>query len=284
MASRTSRKAQSLLDNWFRKPKEAHFEFAEEMDEAATVDDMEGATLPPPSEPRTDVEPDSEDELAVTKKKGSNTESMVVVKPKSKRGPTKISEKPRKKLLVAQEPEKSTPKPRKPRASGSTAKEGKATRNKSTQKAKRKGERDEEEEEEVDEDAGSDDDTDKKYKSKAHPEDLKLPPLSTMPSIFNDIVTRNPRLQKVAEIFHKHNADHRTARKLRVGTMCSGTESPLLALQLISEAMEQNGHGNLEVEHIFSCEIEPFKQAYIERNFRPPILFRDVTELGGDEA
>lgn len=38
------------------------------------------------------------------------------------------------------------------------------------------------------------------------------------------------------------------------------------------------------VDHVFSCEIEPFKQAYIERNFAPPILFRDVTELGRRKA
>ena len=37
-------------------------------------------------------------------------------------------------------------------------------------------------------------------------------------------------------------------------------------------------------EHVFSCEIEPFKQAYIERNFSPPILFRDVCELGDGYA
>ncbi len=35
---------------------------------------------------------------------------------------------------------------------------------------------------------------------------------------------------------------------------------------------------------MFSCEIEPWKQAYIERNFQPPILFRDIRELGHKEA
>lgn len=40
----------------------------------------------------------------------------------------------------------------------------------------------------------------------------------------------------------------------------------------------------LRISHAFSCEIVPFKQSYIERNFRPPILFRDITELGGDMA
>lgn len=40
----------------------------------------------------------------------------------------------------------------------------------------------------------------------------------------------------------------------------------------------------LRISHAFSCEIVPFKQSYIERNFRPPLLFRDITELGGDKA
>jgi len=38
------------------------------------------------------------------------------------------------------------------------------------------------------------------------------------------------------------------------------------------------------VDHVFSCEIEPFKQAYIERNFAPPILFRDIRELDSEQA
>ena len=40
----------------------------------------------------------------------------------------------------------------------------------------------------------------------------------------------------------------------------------------------------LQVEHVFSCEIEPFKQGYIERNFAPPILFRDIRELGNKQV
>lgn len=113
-------------------------------------------------------------------------------------------------------------------------------------------------------------------RSKTHADDMKLAPLSTMPDIFRDIVRRNPELRSAAEAFK--------GRKFRVATMCSGTESPLLALQLICEAMKDILGADLEVDHVFSCEIEPFKQAYIERNFHPPILFRDVTELGGEEA
>lgn len=113
-------------------------------------------------------------------------------------------------------------------------------------------------------------------RNKTHADDMKLAPLSTMPEIFRDIVRRNPELKNVAGAFK--------GRKFRVATMCSGTESPLLALQLICEAMKDILEADLEVDHVFSCEIEPFKQAYIERNFHPPILFRDVTELGGEEA
>ena len=113
-------------------------------------------------------------------------------------------------------------------------------------------------------------------RNKIHADDMKLAPLSTMPEIFRDIVRRNPELKNAAEAFK--------GRKFRVATMCSGTESPLLALQLICEAMKDILGADIEVDHVFSCEIEPFKQAYIERNFHPPILFRDVTELGGEEA
>jgi hypothetical protein len=39
-------------------------------------------------------------------------------------------------------------------------------------------------------------------------------------------------------------------------------------------------HGlQFEFDHLFSAEIVPFKQAYIERNFAPPIIFRDIKEL-----
>jgi site-specific DNA-cytosine methylase len=40
----------------------------------------------------------------------------------------------------------------------------------------------------------------------------------------------------------------------------------------------------IRLQHVFSCEIEPAKQAYIERNFQPPLLFRDIRELGDNQA
>ncbi|KAI0317160.1 hypothetical protein OF83DRAFT_1059143 [Amylostereum chailletii] len=136
----------------------------------------------------------------------------------------------------------------------------------------------------MDEDAVEDDDegvtVDVETKGKKDkyiaPEDSSLPPLSELSEIFADIVNRLPDLKEVAE--------HVKGRKLRVATMCSGTESPLLALRMITRAMQEKWGVTFEIDHVFSCEIVPFKQAYIERNFHPPLLFRDVCELGDDYA
>ncbi|KAJ7130633.1 hypothetical protein C8R44DRAFT_872419 [Mycena epipterygia] len=108
------------------------------------------------------------------------------------------------------------------------------------------------------------------------PDMSDLPPIHEIPAIFADLVSRIPKIKDVAQ--------HVEGRKLRVATMCSGTESPLLALELIQKAILDQHGLDFKVEHVFSCEIEPFKQAYIERNFHPPLLFRDVCELGNAEA
>jgi hypothetical protein len=64
-------------------------------------------------------------------------------------------------------------------------------------------------------------------------------------------------------------------RALRVATMCSGTESPVLALDMLQKSLREFCPAHLsdelkkeaidvdrilEIEHVFSCEIEPFKQ------------------------
>lgn len=40
-----------------------------------------------------------------------------------------------------------------------------------------------------------------------------------------------------------------------------------------------SGKPPLDIKHLFSAEIVPYKQAYIERNFGPDCLFRDMREL-----
>ncbi|KAJ8456991.1 hypothetical protein ONZ45_g18498 [Pleurotus djamor] len=141
--------------------------------------------------------------------------------------------------------------------------------------------------EDEDENAGSPND-DAQESSDAEMEDVekakpgdaasspKPPPISSIPLMFDDLVSRIPEIKDVANRI--------AGRPLRVATMCSGTESPLLALDMIRDSMKKLFNVDINVKHEFSCEIEPFKQAYIERNFQPPILFRDVCELGGDEA
>ena len=94
--------------------------------------------------------------------------------------------------------------------------------------------------------------------------------------MFDDMVSKLPEIKDL------HNCLN--GRSLRVATMCSGTESPILALDMIALAAKAQFDVDINIEHVFSCEIEPFKQAYIERNFHPPILFRDIRELGNKRA
>ncbi|KAL7418749.1 DNA (cytosine-5-)-methyltransferase dmt5 [Cryptotrichosporon argae] len=103
-----------------------------------------------------------------------------------------------------------------------------------------------------------------------------LPPINDIEAMFDHLTSRLPSITKLVQQLN--------GRKLRVATMCSGTESPLLALNMIAKAIKVQHGLTLAFDHVFSCEIEPFKQAYIERNFSPPILFRDVTELGRKRA
>ena len=125
--------------------------------------------------------------------------------------------------------------------------------------------------------SSSDDDTRPAVPSKSTSSEFSdLPPIHDIAAIFSDIVARTPEVKSVAKQLQ--------GRPLRVATMCSGTESPLLALEMIRRSVETQYGVNLGIEHVFSCEIEPFKQAYIERNFHPPILFRDVCELNRSTA
>ena len=108
------------------------------------------------------------------------------------------------------------------------------------------------------------------------PDDSSLPPIHTISDMFSDLVGNIPDIKLVGERV--------AGRKLRVATMCSGTESPLLAMGLMFDSVAAQFGEKIEFEHVFSCEIVPFKQAYIERNFQPPLLFRNVVELGDSEA
>jgi C-5 cytosine-specific DNA methylase len=87
---------------------------------------------------------------------------------------------------------------------------------------------------------------------------------------------------------------------IRLQTACSGTDAPSIALGLIKESLDKlcaaqegkgdstNGSGGgaghlFDYTHEMSCEIEPFKQAYIGRNFPGVPLFPDITKLTASE-
>jgi len=68
---------------------------------------------------------------------------------------------------------------------------------------------------------------------------------------------------------------------LRVGTMCSGTDSPVVVLDNLAKALA----GKLFVEHTFSCEFCPKKQGWIKDNFPSlKFLFGDVNELSAESG
>jgi hypothetical protein len=102
------------------------------------------------------------------------------------------------------------------------------------------------------------------------PINYTLPPLSDVHEMFQDMVRRlHPEEMKQYPI------------KLNVATLCSGTDAPIFALNMIQEALHDTQFSAcFEFEHLFSCEIEPFKQGFIRRNLpHGTVVFRDVIEM-----
>ncbi len=95
-------------------------------------------------------------------------------------------------------------------------------------------------------------------------------------------------LQKVQARNRPSPEDFKTelSYPIRLQTACSGTDAPSIALGLIKESLSRlcsksdgNEKHKFDYEHMMSCEIEPFKQAYIARNFPGVPLFPDITKL-----
>lgn len=73
-------------------------------------------------------------------------------------------------------------------------------------------------------------------------------------------------------------------KPFQLGTVCSGTDAPALALTMIQEQLKRfQLPCELHVEHQFSCEKEPFKQSYLARNF-DSTLYPDVVKLTESQA
>lgn len=87
----------------------------------------------------------------------------------------------------------------------------------------------------------------------------------------DDIIDRlvGHQLDRILNLFSlalKGDALGSKSNPLVLGTACSGTDAPALALMLNQEQLEARGMGGLfKYEHVFSCEKEPYKQAYLAR-------------------
>lgn len=74
--------------------------------------------------------------------------------------------------------------------------------------------------------------------------------------------------------------DKNTIVPLKVATVCSGTDAPILALELLISVLKSDKNvNNIEMQHVFSCESVPFKRDFIVQTTNPPLLFTDVTQL-----
>ena len=72
---------------------------------------------------------------------------------------------------------------------------------------------------------------------------------------------------------------------MTIGTACSGSDCPVVALQHLASAIRKESGRNFSVKHLFSCERDPRKQTFIRENFpNLPALFDDVMDLGNGVA
>jgi site-specific DNA-cytosine methylase len=108
--------------------------------------------------------------------------------------------------------------------------------------------------------------------------DFNLPPIDNIEDSFMDMTA------KALELGLDDALDTLNGRQINVATMCSGTESPLLAIKQISKALQKTGKSPLHIHQKFAAEIDVFKQAFIERNQSPPLIYRDVRDFIPDDA
>ena len=82
--------------------------------------------------------------------------------------------------------------------------------------------------------------------------------------------------EDAGDLKFEHGANTGEFDGITVQTACSGTDGPIIALQIFSEIAQElkkrhpDECGDLwsfDFRHVMSCEITPFKQAYLVRNF-----------------
>lgn len=102
----------------------------------------------------------------------------------------------------------------------------------------------------------------------------------TLPDIIGQM------LKKLGNIFDDQQLPAVLFQKktLRIGTMCSGTDAPILVARGLQRALSSLS-SELSFEHVFSVEYDASKQEFLKANFPDcPRLFQDVTQMGRKRA
>lgn len=81
-----------------------------------------------------------------------------------------------------------------------------------------------------------------------------------------------------------HYADSGRQYYIRVGTLCSGTDAPVHAMNLFGMLKNSDGKQVFTTINCFGCEIEPFKQSFLMRNSKPELLFKDAKDFADGDA
>jgi site-specific DNA-cytosine methylase len=69
------------------------------------------------------------------------------------------------------------------------------------------------------------------------------------------------------------------------GSFCSGTDSPVYVYAALWDVLQEDYGIKINFKHVFSTEIEPTKQDYLQKMFPScALLFKDVMDLSGETA
>lgn len=123
----------------------------------------------------------------------------------------------------------------------------------------------------------SDDDGDLSIESIDGP-DTSQRPLNELRDIISEL------LGKAQAIGLSQFVDSGAKQYIRVGTMCSGTDAPLHALNMFGMLKNAAGEQVFTAINVFGCEIEPYKQGFLNRNSKPQLLFRDAADFAEHNA
>lgn len=71
---------------------------------------------------------------------------------------------------------------------------------------------------------------------------------------------------------------------IRVGTVCSGTDAPIHVMEMFSMFKDEEGNPIFQISNEFACEIEWWKQSFLNRNSKPKLLFMDARDFAQGDS